>query len=267
MLSFDILIISEKSLFDNKEVIQMQQDYSQEIMRGHLDECLANLNHKFTDKNQAQTKQILLKSMADFCGVSNDSTRRWLHSANSLPISDKKIKLMCFLDLLGYKIIELENMTESVRGLTEIIAFNLINLSEATKLIGYSNTSALIEIIHAKENPGPEKKRKIWDVWNAKRQELKQAKQTVFESLPDSILKVLQEAEEFSVSETKPNEKAALCRANFDAMSNLLKFIRLPSFQNLTNQEFFSLLSNHDIKILTELADELQKIKNKCLPE
>ncbi|MBD3359625.1 MAG: hypothetical protein GF365_02880 [Candidatus Buchananbacteria bacterium] len=245
----------------------MREDYLQEIMRGHLDECLANLNHKFANKEQAQTKQILLKSMADFCGVSTDSTRRWLHSINSLPISDKKIKLMCFLDLLGYKIIELENMTESLRGLTEIIAFNLINLSESTKLIGYSNTSRLIEIIYGKENPSPEKKRKVWDVWNAKRQELNQAKQTAFESLPDSIFKVLKDEQEFSVSATDSNEKAALCRANFDGMSNLLKFIRLPSFQNLTDQELFALLSNHDIKILTELADELQKLKNKCLPE
>ncbi len=245
----------------------MREYYSQEIMRGHLDECLANLNHKFAKKNQAQTKQILLKSMANFCGVSTDSTRRWLHNINSLPISDKKIKLMCFLDLLGYKIIELENMTESLRGLTEIIAFNLVGLSEATKIIGYSNTSRLIEIIKGLENPGPQKQRKIWDLWTAQKEELKQTKQMAFNSLPESVLTVLKDTEEISISGTDQNEKAALCRANFDAMATLLKFIRLPSFKNLTEQELFALLSSHDVKILSELTDELQEIKTKCLPE
>lgn len=251
----------------------MQEDSTQEIMRGHLDECLDNLNHKFANKNLVQTKQILLKSMADFCAASTHSARNWLHGNKNLPISDKRIKLMCFLDLLGYKIIELENMTESLRGLAEIIAFNLINLSEASEIIGYSDPSRLIEIMNNKVSPSAEKKRKIWDMWTNKKEELKQLKQTAFASLPESIFKVIKNAEEFSTVETdpilgiEPAEKAALCRANFDAMSNLLKFISLPSFQNLTGQELFTLLSNHDIKILTELADKLEKLKNKCLQE
>ncbi len=244
----------------------MRKDYSQEIIRGHLDECLANLNYKFNSKAHASTKQILLNCMANFCEVNIDTVRHWLHNMGSLPISETRIKLMCFLDLIGYRVIELENMSESLRGLTEIVAFKLMTISEATKFIGYTKPSSLIRIMY-EHRPAPEKKLKIWDTWTAQKEELQQAKQTAYASLPESIFKVLNPEEETAIPEIDSAEKAALCRANFDAMSNLLKFIRLPSFQNLTDQELFALLSNHDIKILSELTDELQKLKKKCLPE
>lgn len=149
-----------------------------EIFRGHLEECLGHYSKALaTNAVKGTHKATLLKRpVADFCGATVKTVSRWLGEA-ILPVGEKLIRLMCFLDLLGYKVIELERMPKARRGFAELVGFGLLTSEEAAKLLSYAKGSSLHEILQGRHSASEAKKALMWEEWKKRREELEKRKE------------------------------------------------------------------------------------------
>lgn len=155
---------------------------SSEVFRGHLDECLEFLGNMFVANipkgswGAAQAR----KPIADFCGVSKNTVREWLRHT-SLPIGKQLVKLMCWLDMTGYRVIELENMPRIQRNFLELIGFGLISDKQATELLGYTSVSRVYEVLRGNCNASPEKRAVMLHECSNRKEELEQKKESARE--------------------------------------------------------------------------------------
>lgn len=161
----------------------MSGEERREVFRGHLEECLRHLqtalNQRFPKgaKGTAEAK----KPLADFCDVAVPTVTRWFHGKDSLPIGEERIKLMCYLDLFGYRVIELERMQKVRRNFGDLIGFGLITSQEATELLGYTSTSSLFKVLAGSVGAGDDKDAKMWDIWKERKEELEKKKEKSYE--------------------------------------------------------------------------------------
>lgn len=148
-----------------------------EVFRGHLDECFkhycvkANFHATRGSNRAAEAK----RPMAEFCGVEVSSVTRWIRGGG-FPLGDVMLKLMCFLDVIGYRVIELEKMSKYRRGFAELIGYGLLSGDEAAKATGYSHTSTLFQIFLGNGNPSKGKEELMWNMWKQRREELEKKK-------------------------------------------------------------------------------------------
>lgn len=151
----------------------MNED-KQEVFRGHFEECIKHFGISLASRapkwsrGAAQAK----KPVADFCGVTMNSVTRWLHGTGSFPVGEPYIKLMCYLDMMGYRLIELERMPKVRRNFTELVGFGLLSSEQAAELLGYSNTSTLYQVLQGHYGASEDKEQKMWDVWKARKEKL-----------------------------------------------------------------------------------------------
>ena len=103
-----------------------------EIFRGHLEECVRHLGTRLVSGMPYSPRGIAkkLKPIADFCGVTNRSVSRWL-VARRFPVGEVLIKFSCYLDMIGYRVIELERMPKSRRNFAELIGFGVLSSRQA----------------------------------------------------------------------------------------------------------------------------------------
>ena len=152
--------------------------YESEVFRGHLEECLRHLGASIAERfpKQAREAAQAKKPIANFCGVTIKSATLWLKD-NSLPTGETLIKLMCYLDTIGYRIIELERIPKEQRNFAELIGFGILSAREAAELVGYDKPSRLYELFRRNVGIGKEKKQKIWDLWKEKKDVLELKKE------------------------------------------------------------------------------------------
>ncbi|MEK7390716.1 MAG: hypothetical protein AAB635_01090 [Patescibacteria group bacterium] len=148
-----------------------------EVFRGHLDECLRFLGNTLVasipkgSKGAAQAKRPL----ADFCGVSIDCVQQWLRNA-SLPIGEQRVKLMCYLDMMGFRVIELERMPKIRRNFLELIGFGLISGRQAAELLGYTTVSRTYEVLRGACNASTGKRAIMLRECSSRKEELEKRK-------------------------------------------------------------------------------------------
>ncbi len=145
---------------------ESNQGQSPELFRGHLDECLNHLSIRIT--------YALRKRMADFCGIADKSAARWFNE--TIPIGETRIKLMCWLEIEGYVIIELERMRKTRRNFAELIGFGILSGKQASELLGYNRASALYQVLEGQCEASKDKDQKMWDLWKERRRGLEQKK-------------------------------------------------------------------------------------------
>ncbi len=154
----------------------------QEVFRGHLEECLRHLGAEFASKapkgsrGSAQVK----KPLADHCEVAVSSVTRWINGG-ILPIGKQFIGLMCYLDTIGYRIIEFERMTKIRRNFAELIGFKILSSDEAAEFLGYASTSTLYQMLYGNHGASDEKYQKMWDRWKEEKEELERIKKRLRE--------------------------------------------------------------------------------------
>lgn len=151
-----------------------------EVFRGHFEECLRHLGTKLVSsapKGSRRTTQVR-RPIADFCGVSTISVGRWFDGIRSvLPIGEPLIKLMCYLDMVGYRVIELERMHSTKRNFLELLGFGLLSSKQAVELLGYSSTSTLYQVLYGHAGIGEDKNQKMWNAWKERKEALEQKKE------------------------------------------------------------------------------------------
>lgn len=149
-----------------------------EVFRGHFEECLNHFGVSLASRAPKGTRGAAQakRPMADFCGVDRNSIDRWLRR-ESLPIGEQHFRVMCYLDMAGYRVIELERMPKVLRNIAELISFGIISAQEATELLQYSDKSQLFAILRGDQGISKEKEQKAWDVWKERREELEKKKE------------------------------------------------------------------------------------------
>ena len=149
-----------------------------EVFRGHLEECLQHFVVVFSNKwpKNGKGTDKAKKPIADFCGVSTNSVTRWFHTGK-LPFGTAKIRLMCYLDMMGYKVLEIERMPKDRKNFFELIGYSMLSIDEAAKLVGYSEPSTLYQVLFGSHDPNNERAQKMWDCWKSKKDELLKRKQ------------------------------------------------------------------------------------------
>ena len=155
---------------------------SPEIYRGHLDECLEDLSGRLNrrhPKGSHRADQDRQK-IAKFCGIASSSVLRWLNGGVE-PQAAVRIKLMCYLDMVGFRVIELEEMKESRRKFLDLIGFGIITLAQATQELGYTNPSTLSKVLQGNTNCNEAKKTQMFDIWLAHRDTLAERKRAAME--------------------------------------------------------------------------------------
>jgi hypothetical protein len=143
----------------------------EEVFRGNLRECLQHFAKSLPSKF-AKGASYARKPMADFCGVKTSSVLRWLNAESTFPQGEIYLRLICFLDANGYKVIEMERMSSVRRNLTQLIGFKIISAQEAASLLGYSIPSTMFEALQGKSGYSNDKQQRIWDLWKENRDQI-----------------------------------------------------------------------------------------------
>lgn len=156
----------------------------EEVFRGHLEECLKHFSNTLSlQAPKGSLKSTLVKkSVANFCGVTLNSINDWVRG-DTIPAGESLIKFMCYLDMMGYRVIELERMPNVLRNFAELIGFGFFSGKQAIEFLGYGKTSRLYGILREERFIGDEKKQKMWDLWKGKKEELEKKKKEVKEKL------------------------------------------------------------------------------------
>lgn len=145
-----------------------------EVSRGHLEDCFKHFSSALLvvapkgSAKAAQTKKLL----ADFCGVTVNAVNRWLNGLGFLPNGQALIRLMFYLDMIGYKIIELERMPKVCRNFSELVGFSLLDSEEAAKLLDYPKAGKFYDIFFNRQGTGTDRDQKMWDGWKEKKEAL-----------------------------------------------------------------------------------------------
>lgn len=155
----------------------METQDVREVYRGHIDECIRHFGRIFRSQLPKWSQEAMdaRKPIADFCGVSSRTVGRWFKGEFS-PVGDSLFKLMCFLDAIGYKIIELERMPTARRGILELIGFGILTDKEAAELLGYSAITTLSQVLRGTYGTSEDKDKMMWDIWKARKEELEKKK-------------------------------------------------------------------------------------------
>lgn len=113
-----------------------------EVMMGHVRECLTHYFNVLNLQSGSRESTAKKTPLAEFCGVDVQSVTKWHSNEEILPRGEVLIKLMCFLDLMGYRVIKLEGMPKLSRCLAEIIGFGLVTAKELSILLGFTFNKA-----------------------------------------------------------------------------------------------------------------------------
>jgi len=169
----------------------MTDELDDEILREHLDECLRHFAQRLLERAPKGSREagMVKKPLAEFCGVSVDSVSRWL-SGRIFPIGEQYFKLACFLDMVGYRVMELEEMKLNKRNLAELVGYGVLTGHELAKALGYTKTSSLYCFLQDHQGMSSEKNEKGWYLSKTKSEDMRnkkdEARRLYGSGIPDS---------------------------------------------------------------------------------
>ncbi len=203
-----------------------KEETKKEIFRGHFEECLNHFNLIIASRAPKHTREAtqIKRIMADFCGVDLRCIDRWLRCKNPHG-GAQYFRVMCYLDMVGYRVIELERMPKVLRNIAELISFGIISADETVELLQYSQKSQLFAVIRGDYGISQEKEQRAWNIWKQRREDLEKKKEQVLREIYrlDVSPKVYAKAGQASV--------AAMPMAIVKIMEGLLALLENEYFQ------------------------------------
>lgn len=161
-----------------------------EVFRGHLDECWQHFTaavYAAAPKGSPRMREMIVP-MTEFCGVTLKTILRWLYGngTDQMPTGLTHFKLMAFLDMLGYRVIELENLNATLRGVLELLAYDVVSVELLNKRTGVESVSCnyISTVIRGLQRPSEARMRALWDLWKEHKGALETAKHTQRQKYP-----------------------------------------------------------------------------------
>lgn len=156
-----------------------------EVMRGHLEECLEHFRRRFNSKiRRGQRGRIeAVRPLMDFCEISDKTAIKLMDNdvEASSPKGKLLLKVLCYLDFHGYKVIEFERMPKVLRNFAELIGYGVLSTDEAAVHAGYPSDHHIHGVLWGREGLASDKESRMWEVWKELRDELEQKKRKAFE--------------------------------------------------------------------------------------
>jgi hypothetical protein len=217
-----------------------------EVMRGHLEECLEHFRKRFNSKiRRGQRGRFeAVKPLMDFCEIGDKTALKLMDDGveNASPKGRILLKVLCYLDFHGYKVIEFERLPKILRNFAELIGYGVMSTEEAAVLAGYPSDHHLHGVLWGREGLGKDKETKMWQIWKGRRDELEQKKRDAFESYRLEILfKTDQQADQLGHQSLLLLDSVGGDTARRLALINILKgtlgFFDGGLFDNLSSYE------------------------------
>lgn len=132
------------------------------IMEGTVRECIEHFKKAAFVGDKRTTA-------AEFIGLppESPSARRWFENG-MLRNAEDQIRLVCYLDFIGYGVSELRKLREPIQQCAKLIAFRVMDLDNMVKLLGLptegSGKSMLLPILMGRRASPPELQEKMKEV-------------------------------------------------------------------------------------------------------
>ena len=147
---------------------------TQELLREHFRVCLDDFVKRFNSRFRPHSRGRIqaLKPMIDFFGITSSTISRLFSDVANLSQGENNIKLFCYLDMHGYKIIEFERMSLVLRNFAELIGYGVLAPKDAAELVPYNDASQLYAVIWGKDGVSEERQAKMWEIWKERKNSL-----------------------------------------------------------------------------------------------
>lgn len=129
------------------------------LVEGTTERCLAHLAKAIQGRDFFEKRKMI----ADFVGVGDEAVHRWFKNG-ALPVGEQLVRMRFYLEFLGYKVSELDELDVQVRNAARLFAFGIVSLSEIADLLGYvekSGTDSLLKIFRGTRGVSSEKIQQI----------------------------------------------------------------------------------------------------------
>ncbi len=155
-------------------------DEMEEVFRGHLDECLQHLGASIQAAHPKGSRALgrARAPVAEFCGVGISTVIRWLDGSGT-PVGEQRLKVSCYLDLVGYRVIELERLPTVRRNYLELVGFGILSSEQAAEVVRFAKTSNLSQVLQGHAGTSKAKESRMWEAWKSRKGELEQKKAEV----------------------------------------------------------------------------------------
>jgi hypothetical protein len=191
----------------------------EEVLREHFQECFEDFVGRFNSRFQPRSRgrREALRPMIDFFGVSAATVSHWFDEAAKLPQGESNIRLFCYLDLHGYKIIEFERLPLVLRSFAELIGYGVLAPKDAAESISYKDPSDLYAVIWQKAGVSDERQAKMWEVWKERKDALEAKKNEAFLNNRMMVL--------FKRQKKEQKQSASLITVNGDTSAALVSIL------------------------------------------
>ncbi|MES3004524.1 MAG: hypothetical protein V4690_00255 [Patescibacteria group bacterium] len=232
----------------------------EEVFRGHFNECFIHMKERFEATSAPRSKNRLkpLKPLMDFCGVEENTVRNWLRKEDPNICGELYVRVTCFLDLNGYKVIEFERCDKGIRNFVELIAYRVISVEDALNILHMPRISGLFAMFRGDRGVSSERHAKMWDFWKSTRNEIFQKKKMAAEKYRLSFLSRSKEVdkpiEEMVRAMAEPTSSIESRRtATMYIMYGLRSLLDEGILKNLSAEELGD-LSHEDVLCVSSLS-------------
>jgi hypothetical protein len=210
--------------------------------------------------------------ITNFCGVGDKTVRGWFDPKGIIPVGETLLRLYCFLDLIGYRVIEFERMPKVQRNFAELIGFRLFTAEQAFGLLGYTQTSSLFQMLQGEVGASEEKEQRMWEIWKSKREELDARKKAAdaYPLSPSSQTSPADKKEEVDAIAPTPKSHADKMsrmdtnrKAAMSMMDGLLSLLDEGVFDAISPQQLDDLTSNS--KVVLGLSVHLNDLSSRII--
>lgn len=148
-------------------------DQEKDAFRGTMAECLADYGQELAAQRPVGSRgaKEARQPLVEFCGVTPASVLRWF-TEQVPPVGSLSYKVMFFLELLGYRIIELERLNPSRKYAAELVGFSVLRPEELCKELGYNEPGNLYEALRNASELRADVSRRYWEVYLKHKPEL-----------------------------------------------------------------------------------------------
>lgn len=158
------------------------------VFRGHLVECLEHFHDWLAtlpmkgSGGSAEKRRM----MSGFCQVSLNTVIAWLNG-HQVPKGDPWLRLVCFLRLQGYSLVEFDRFAKLYQSIIELIGYGIMSVKEVSDVASLGCESHVYVVVRGTRGISEEKKRLLWEIWKSRRVELEQAKEQALKSFSTGV--------------------------------------------------------------------------------